>query len=378
MEIPTMAHSPLGGSVASRFIACPGSVNLITSIPEVLEADPLREEYREAGTAAHAMGARALWSDQDAWELAEQDFGYPLGPEDIVAVQVYLDYIRSVRSFNQFIEEPVEAKRLNKHLHGTLDWAQVHESENWMEIVDYKHGAGVVVEVEDNPQLKYYAFCKLMQWTPRRSMLVRLTIVQPRAGGIRNWETTAGDILDWGRNVLLPAMEATETSHELNPGKQCQFCPAKLYCRAALSWFDEASENTAVLDISDEMLAKRFDRLQVVMFVKKAIEQEALKRSLAGHKLPGTKLVMQKANRVMKSGAEHVFKPFPDAWTEPELKSPAQLERIAAIKHMVQEWAYTPQTGYAIAREDDRRHGVQPPTAAGAFGQYIESDDADT
>ncbi len=372
-----MAHSPLGGSVAARFIACPGSVGLITRLPiEVVSTDPLQEEWREVGTAAHALAAKALWTEKDAWELSGENFGWPLNADDLVAIQTYLEYVRSVRTFNQFIEEEVGNSELHEHLHGTLDWSQYQESDNFMEVVDYKHGAGVIVEVEENLQIMYYVFCKISKWNARPSMRIRLTIVQPRAfhkdGPIRSWDTTAEYILNWGYKVLLPAMLNTEISDELNPGKHCQFCPAMkvLACPAALAWFDEATEETP-MNITDQQLAERFARISVVMFVKKAIEQEVLKRTLEGHKLDDVKLVQQKANRVWKDGSKVVFQDNKDAWTEPSLKSPAEMEKIAGLKDLVKSWAYTPNTGYVAVPTSDRRREVSLPSAADAFQQYI-------
>jgi hypothetical protein len=183
--------------------------------------------------------------------------------------------------------------------------------------------------------------------------------------------------MDWGHNVLIPAMVKADKSDELNPGAHCQFCPAKLSCKAALAWFDEASEDVPTLSLSDEMLSERFDRLQVVAFVRKAIEQEVLKRQLAGHKITSAKLVQQKANRVWRRGAEIVFKNHPAAWSDPELKSPAQMEKITSLAYLVSHWTYTPATGFTSARLDDRRRAVTPPSLADAFQAYtVGADDA--
>jgi hypothetical protein len=345
-------------------------MNLINSIVEVQADDPLTEEYREAGVAAHKLASLALWSEKDAWELSEMDMGWKLGADDLVAVQVYLDYINSIKKINTSIEEEVGVPELNQHLHGTLDWSQFNEG--LLEIVDYKHGVGVVVDAENNFQLLYYAFCKLMKL--KGIQRVKMTICQPRAihwaGPIRSWEVDAQEVFEWGNEVLLPAMHAAETSNELHPGSHCQFCPAKLYCKAALDVFDESTAEANAVAMSDEMLAERFSKIQVVMFVKKAIEQEVLKRTLDGHTLPGVKLVQQKADRVWKDGAELIFRNKPEAWTEPQLKSPAKMEKITGLSSLVVHCAFKPATGYVAAREDDRRHAVTLPSAGDAFQSY--------
>src|SRR5271166_3843254 len=122
-----MSHSPLGGSVASRFIACPGSHWLIQSLGGS-EADPLNtEEWRNTGSAAHELAAEALNQRQDAWELLDRDFGASLGVEDINAVQKYLNYVRDLepeggKPFRDGVETSVGVPELNKDLWGTIDY----------------------------------------------------------------------------------------------------------------------------------------------------------------------------------------------------------------------------------------------------------------
>lgn len=366
-----MVHSPLGGSVASRFIACPGSAKLIASIGAVAE-DPMLEEYRERGTEAHRVASEALWTHGDAWEISTK----LLDADDQIAVQVYLDYINARPDNAEWVEQLVEARSLHPALFGTADYMQYNAAECLLEIDDYKHGVGVVVAAVRNAQLMYYAFCALHQFLNCRR--VKMTIVQPRGfhpdGAIRSWECSAEEIMEWGNTVLLPAMvKASAGSDERHPGSHCQFCPAKLHCSEALALFDEcATDDEPTAAMTDARLAERFDRIQVVQFVRKAIETEVLRRQLLGHKIDTAKLVMQKVDRVFKEGAEVVFKDRygAEAYNSPSLKSPAQMEKLTGGKDLVKHWAYTPQRGFVTARVDDKRKEVTPPSAADAFQQY--------
>ena len=94
-------------------------------------------------------------------------------------------------------------------MYGTTD-AAVLDRER-LEVIDYKHGIGIVVEVENNPQIMYYAYMIIDElgsaWHDDAPITV--TIVQPRVTWrepIRSWQTTVGHIRQWATNTLLPAM----------------------------------------------------------------------------------------------------------------------------------------------------------------------------
>jgi hypothetical protein len=63
-----------------------------------------------------------------------------------------------------------------------------------------------------------------------------------------------------------------------------------------------------------------------------------------------------------------------DAFTKPQLRSPAEMEKLgAAAKELVREYAYTPQTGLTVAREDDNRPAVKMESTQQAFGAIVNN-----
>lgn len=131
------------------------------------------------------------------------------------------------------------------------------------------------------------------------------------------------------------------------------------------------------VNASNEALGRDFKYLAAVKHYIKAVEEEIYKRANRGLKVPGTKLVWKKANRVFKSGADEVFKnEFGDqAFTKPALKSPAEMEKVSAgAKTLVHEWAYTPQTGLTVADEDDNRPEVKVQTSTEAFAAALANE----
>ena len=372
-------HSLLGASGAERWMACPGSVALLQelSLPETDEPDYTRE-----GTALHEAAEHCLRTDADTWEIVGQTFHETVIDEPMaLAVQMYLDHVRplALASSAFHIEFPVSSP-VHELFYGTLDFAAEHPDS--LDIVDLKGGKGIIVDPDDNPQEKYYAFGlidKHPEWPD--TMEVRLHIVQPRGfstlGPVRTWSTTVGEIREWVHDTLVPAMFRIEYDNTLDPGPWCRFCPAKLVCPMLTSLFGAASKADpgAIVNLNDQSLGRSYQYLQAVEFYIKAMKDETLRRGLSGHAPPGTKIVNKKANRVWSPGAADLAKAkFGEkALTTAEVKGPAAIEKLPGGAEFVREHAHTPQTGYTVALESDPREAVIVQTASEAFGNIAKA-----
>lgn len=373
-ERPT--HSPLGASGAERWMSCPGSVALLKEL-ELPESD--EPDFRSEGTSAHEAGAHCLINGMDAWEVIGQTFGkHVFTAEMSAAVQIYLDEARDgvdefCTVYNEFkIDDP----EFHELFYGTLDRGVIRGT--LMKVKDYKHGEGVVVEVERNPQIMYYAY-GLLRHHPEVTD-VELTIVQPRAfhpdGPVRTWECSADYIREWAEDTLRPAMLRTEMDNDLDAGKWCRFCPAKLVCPLMVSLFGAAmtANKDQIPQLSDAGLGRSYQYVQAVEQYVKAMKEEAFRRLSTGKELDGIKLVPKKANRVWKGGAIAVFRSRfeQEAFTKPELRSPAEMEKISpAAKELVKEYAYTPDTGLTVALANDKRPAVKVQKPSDAFGDAV-------
>lgn len=380
-ELP--AHSKMGGSAAHRFLNCTGSTALLAQ----LKIDGVRDDpdWTRDGTQAHELAARALDTDVDAWELVH---AYPeLNALNATqAVQVYLDYVRS-RPGRRRVEVKIHLPELSPYMFSTLDAELVPVSgadDLVLEIVDYKHGEGIYVEVEENDQLKYYACMAVMEdptFYPDGGR-VRLTIAQPRItwadNQVRSWDTTVGALKAWLYDVLLPAMRLEAKDMHLQMGEWCRFCPAKLVCPPHRQAFDAfAGATTELTELSDEVLGRDYLLSATVRMRIKAIENEVIRRRMGGVDIPGTKIVRSKSSREWKEGAEHasVERFGPAAYTVPQVLSPAQMETLPDGKAFVAEWCYTVDNGYTVAPLDDRRKEVALPTPEEKFGpasKYVD------
>lgn len=383
-------HSPLGASGAERWMQCPGSVALLRELTITAESDA--PDYRRDGTAAHAAAAYLVTHPSfEAWELIGQKFEdgangeIELDAEMATAIQLYHDTLKpSIAASDEaglrtMIEYPISSP-VHKDFYGTCDCAVIvpgqgfHKQED-LEVTDFKYGEGIQVDAEENPQLMYYAF-GVLQEAPD-AVNVKLRIVQPRGfhedGPVREWDTTAAHIRDWAENVLVPAMHRTELDNALDAGPWCRFCPAKLVCPLLSSLFKAAclANPKAVVKMSDESLGRSYQYTQAVKFYLKALEDEAYNRLNAGTYSGGVvKLVNKKARRVYKVGSPALFKSKfgDDAMEKPELKSPAEMEKISSeAKLLVKEYAYTPQTGTTVALLDDPRPAAKVQRPADVF-----------
>lgn len=365
---------------------CPGSVKLIESLKLAEDDDSDGSEYAAQGTLAHWAGSECLENGKDAWEYnghTETVDGHKikLTPDDTAAVQAYLDYVRAKTDVsNMLVEHAFHVEEIHPQFWGTSDCALFMPGV--LEIIDYKHGVGVAVDAVENTQLMMYAAGVIVTNQVPRHTVVRLTIVQPRAfhekGAIRSWDVMAGGILDWVDAEWLPAAKATDAPDaELTEGKWCRFCTAILDCpktQGAVRRLVKAKD-TDMAKLSDWELAELRADAEIARMVEKRAGDEIFSRLQRGRKVPGWKMVHQKANRVFKLvDGELKLEPeavrvFGDDAYDKSLKSPAALEKLPGGKEFVKTWAYKPDTGLTLAPMDDARQAVSARTREEVFGE---------
>lgn len=371
-------HFLLGGSTAERTIHCAGWAKLAEAMGQGEEVeDPI---WTREGTAMHAVNDHCLKNQVDAWETVGETFeGIVITGEMADACQVYLDTVRplEVPTAQVYREYFFHEPTVHPQFGGTVDHGTATDS--LLTVTDFKGGAGVPVDVEENSQIMYYAYGLLLHHPSVRRVVLR--IVQPRAfhpdGPVRRWETTADHIHSWVQDTLVPAMHRADAGGHLDAGKWCRFCPAKLVCPLLRATFEAAAtyDAKAVPQMDDGALGREWLQIETVKMYSSAVFKEVERRLRAGRDLAGPKLVLAKADRIYKPGAEELFiKQFGnEAYAPPKLLSPAQMEKLNdAAKKLVHEYAYVPQTGYSVAGPDDRRDAVKIETVAEKFAGYLE------
>lgn len=311
-------HAVLSASSSERWLHCPPSAMLAVQYPRTTS------EYAEAGTLAHAiaelkarkyflepMGSRSFSARMRKFK---SDPHYDPCME--AATDLYLDTLKELAmGYNSppfvALEQRVDYSDVAPGGYGTTDCIMI--GGDTLIVADYKNGSGVAVEAEHNSQLMLYA------WGAYRSYRaiyldsikrVSLVIVQPHAGGVKRWETSLDDLVDWLALTVKPTAEmAAKGEGEFSPGDWCRFCPVKGECRtraeAMLAMEPEAAKPPALLTL--EELGGVLARAQHLEAWAKDLKDLAFSRAMSGQAVPGFKLVEGRKSRDWAGGADAAF-----------------------------------------------------------------------
>lgn len=240
-----MEHSPWGASAVKRLLCCPGSHGL-----SALAGGENRSSWAAEGSVAHTLGEDCHLLGRKPTDYLGRAFekdGYSITVDQGMcdAVQVYLDLLAELeRTHGPLrLEQRVSLDSLwpggepPVPVFGTSDCIAVSYERRHMTVADYKHGAGVPVDLdpqEGNEQLFYYARGAMLSLLSPVDT-VEIIIVQPRAphkdGPVRRATFAALDIIMWADDILFPGLARTlEPDAPLRAGRHCRFCPAKGFC----------------------------------------------------------------------------------------------------------------------------------------------------
>lgn len=386
------AHSPIGASSASRWIACPASVSLQEGIAE--QSSP----YAEEGTVAHELGEWAIEKDLDPvlhWEKFVEETDKPASLEMAQAVQVYYNTIKSIMSKHSdsdpelSLEERFELTDVHPDAFGTND-ACIYVPFERMYIIDYKHGAGVPVRAENNKQLLYYALGAIKGMEVEEVVLM---IVQPRCeiegeGYVREWVIPVAKLDEFREELRAAVKRVYAPNPKAVAGDHCKFCKASGFCPAlrkeamtiAQSSFDLIEDKGTVTlpspsSLSPEQITKVLEGASLVSQWVKDVQSYAHMMAESGKKVAGYKLVAKKGNRKWTNEslvAQEFEDLFADDLFDKKLKSPAQLEKIVG-KENVDRLTTRPENGTTLVPEKDKRKAIEVTPASDAF-DVIEED----
>jgi hypothetical protein len=399
-----LEHSPLGGSAAHRFMTCEGSFLLQREQILAGQFEQIESEWAKLGTGAHELAAACLKQEREPYEFLGEEFnGYLAGWPDGInldAVTIYVNECQRISrdvcnysGFCCYIEDTIHLPEIHPLLKGTIDFGVAHKKHGIF-LRDYKNGEGIGVAAPMNKQLLYYGFLMILKilqdghgLDPK--MPVSLGIVQPNFYGIFEepdvWETDVQFVLDWGNNELLPKMRSLSELRVpkefmvFTPGEHCQFCPVLLDCPKMQEAFEAYynAEEDFIAMLTDEELDRFYSMREPARRFMKALETTVHHRLVTGAKIPNAKLVEKKVARVWRPGAAAALKAAfgEKAFTTPEVKSPAQIEKLSSRgKELALEWGYKPESaGLSVAPLTDPRPEAKPKGNADVFASFAQS-----
>ena len=395
--MPPEKHALLGASSAHRWLNCPGSARLTENMPDT------SSPYAEAGRLAHEIAelkARQYFIET----LPKRSFNAKLkrlkesehyDKSMDGATDEYLDHLKArAMSYPNAptvaLEVQVDFSDIVPEGFGTADCVMI--GSGVLDVVDYKNGSGVLVEAENNPQMMLYAWGAIRYFKPifgGSIHTIHMSIVQPNAVGVREWEIEKNWLDVWTKEVVTPMAEyALRPGAYFKSGDWCKFCKAKATCtERAKAMVDvepftgykpavqETGHNIAhsVGLLTDEAIGDILTRAKDVAAWLKDLEAYALKATLEGRPIAGWKAVEGRGSREWIGGSDTAFdhlleRGVPRAILyEEKPVSVAALEKALGKKVFTEAahglWAKTPGKP-TLVPDSDKRPPYNPATAA--------------
>lgn len=299
--MPPKVHAILSASSSHRWLNCPPSARLCETYEDK------GSDYAAEGTDAHSLCEYKLRKalGMGAVDPSEHLTWYSEEMEDCANgyAAYILELVEAVKETCAdpvvLIEQRVDFSRWVEQGFGTSDAIII--SDGTLRVIDYKHGLGVLVEADNNPQMMCYALGALELFDAIYDIdTVAMTVYQPRRQNVSTFEMTKDDLYRWAEEVLKPTAElAFAGDGNFLCGEWCGFCKAKHECRARaeanllLAQYD--FKLPPLLEDSEiEVILSRAD--QLVSWVND-IKEYALQQTISGKDWTGFKLVEGRSNR---------------------------------------------------------------------------------
>lgn len=294
-------HAFLSASSSHSWLECPPSAKLCS------EQEDRASPYAQQGTDCHELCAYLVEKSlgREVADPTENLTFYDQEMQD--CAESYCSYVtEQIETAKQhcpdpqiLIEQRLDFSRWVENGFGTGDCVIV--SDDVLQIIDYKHGLGVLVSAEKNPQMMCYALGAMELFDGLYDIEeIRMIIFQPRRENVSTFSMTKDQLLTWADEVLKPtAALAYEGKGEFKAGDHCQFCKVKATCRKRaeynleLAKYDfempptlEETEVAAILPKIDSLISWAAD-----------LKEYALQQALSGVHYEGFKVVEGRANR---------------------------------------------------------------------------------
>lgn len=362
-------HSKIGASSYYRWKACPGSVKLCENIESITSS------YARGGHVAHEIAAGLL--EDHFFQKGKPAIPAGYDVDELDAIKVYVDVVKRDAHLNQvllhenhlLIEHKFDLSSVHPGLFGTADCVLYATETKKLFVYDYKHGAGVPVDVEGNLQLQYYGLGALLS-SGLPCSEVELVVCQPRCphsgGATRRWSFSSIELLDYAAQLSEDAKATEKDDAPVIPGSHCRWCPAAASACPALreKSLDTAKSTFSPVDgqYEPEKLKEALDSIPALEAWITQVREFAYTEAKHGRTPPGYKLVAKRATRKWtdeKSAEEMLYLENPtQEWVDKKLWSVAKVEKALGKKvfnEMLGNLVSKESTGNTLVPETDKR-----------------------
>ena len=362
-------HAYLSASASHRWLNCPPSAKLCANIQDQAS------EYAKQGTDCHELCAylveKALGRDV---KNPTEDLTY-YDAEMQNCAEEYRNYVlEQIEAAKEFCKDPqvmieqrLDFSRWVEQGFGTGDCVIV--ADEVLQIIDYKHGLGVLVSAGDdehggNSQMMCYALGALEAFGDIYDInQIKMTIFQPRRDNISTYTISKEDLLKWADEVLAPTAQLAYVGEgEFKAGDHCQLCKVKATCRKRAEYNLELAkydfEMPAALD--DTEIAAILEKVDEMISWGNDIKEYALKQAQSGVHFEGWKVVEGRSNRKYTDEEAVAFKVKNEGYDPYEKKllgitAMSTLLGKKKFEELLGELIYKPPGKPALVPESDKR-----------------------
>ncbi len=294
-------HALLSASSSHRWLQCPPSAKLCA------EEDNKSSPYAQEGTDAHSLCQFKL---EQALGINTKDptenLDFYNGEMESCAEEYATFVMEQLEEAKHncsdpvvLIEQRLDFSRYVEGGFGTGD--SVIVADGILQVIDYKHGLGILVSAEENPQMMCYALGAIELFDGIYDIeTIKMTIFQPRRDNISTYTLSKDELITWGNEVLSPiAKLAYAGEGEFKAGDHCQFCKIKATCRKRAEYNLELAKYDFEMppNLDDTEISVILTKVDNLVSWVNDIKEYALQQALSGTKYDGFKVVEGRSTR---------------------------------------------------------------------------------